>query len=127
MDDLADSLYWKLLVIRCQTGDRPAFEELVARCQPRLRAFLFKMAPSRNVNDLAQEVWMDVFRDLPGLQDPGAYLPWFYRIAHNRAFRMLRQRREPDVSIDQLDPVDDSQDQTEFAPEDAQAVHAALD
>jgi RNA polymerase sigma-70 factor (ECF subfamily) len=128
MTDLADRFYRRLLVIRCQIGDTAAFEELVGLCQPRLRGFLFKMVGGReNVDDLAQDVWMDVFRDLPRLSEPGAFLPWFYRIARNRAFRALRKRPqmiEPVAPDELAAPADEP---AEFTAEDAQAVHAALD
>jgi len=128
MADLADGIYRRVLVVRCQVGDQAAFEELVGMCQPRLRGFLFKMLAGREIaDDVAQEVWMDVFRDLPRLNDPGAFLPWFYRIAHNRAFRSLRGKRSPAASIEDVEIADESAEEKEFSAEDAQRVHAALD
>jgi RNA polymerase sigma-70 factor (ECF subfamily) len=128
MADQLDSLYWKLLVIRCQAGDRAAFEELVAHCQARIRGFLFKLiGGGERVDDLAQEVWMDVFRDLPKLNDPGAFLPWLYRIARNRAFRVLRRRARPFGSIEQIDIAERTDAPDDFTTEDAAAVHSALD
>jgi RNA polymerase sigma-70 factor (ECF subfamily) len=125
MNELADRLYFKLLVVRCQVGDRAAFEELVTRCQPRLRGFLYKMLSRQDkIDDLAQEIWMDVFRDLRRLKNPDAFLSWFYRIAHNRVFSLLR-KREPPASIENVEIVEETTE--EFTAEDAQAVHAALD
>jgi len=126
MSDLADRLYWRLLVLRCQGGDAAALEELVAQSQPRLRGFLFKMLPGANLDDVAQDVWMDVMRDLRRLEDPGAFVPWFYRIAHNRVFRLLRRNRSAAVSIDGVE-VAEPGPADEFTAEDAAAVHAALD
>src|ERR1700749_5137690 len=91
MNELADRVYQQMLVVRCQAGDRAAFEELIVRCQPALRAFLHKMLP-QHADDLAQEIWMDVYRDLPRLADAGAFFPCLYRIAHRRVFRLLRTR-----------------------------------
>jgi RNA polymerase sigma-70 factor (ECF subfamily) len=128
MANLADSVYRRVLVVRCQLGDREAFAELVARCQPTLRAYLHKLlASGHNADDVAQEVWMDVFRGLPRLTDPGAFGPWLYRIAHNRAYRVLRRRPEPVSAIGDIEPADDAEPETEFTVEDAQAVHAAID
>ena len=129
MAEPTDRVYQQVLVVRCQLGDPRAVEELVACFQPRLRAFLYKMmAGRRSVDDLAQEVWMDVLRDLPRLADPGAFVPWFYRIARNRVFRLLR-RREPAPSINDLagDVADAAEEPADFTAEDAEAVHAALD
>jgi RNA polymerase sigma-70 factor (ECF subfamily) len=127
MPDPAGRVYFQVLVVRCQLGDRDAFAELVAGCQPRLRAFLHKMLPEPHaVDDVMQDVWMDVFRDLPKLLDASAFLPWLYRIAHNRCFRMLRRRREPPAQIDDLQVAQPTEDEDEFTAEDAAAVHAAL-
>jgi transcription-repair coupling factor (superfamily II helicase) len=97
-------LYLRLLVLRCQAGDRAALQELIHDHHPRLRAFLHKMLPDQNhIDDLAQEVWIDVFRELPRLSEPGAFRPWLFRIARNRAYRALR-RRTPDPA-----PLDETQ------------------
>ncbi len=122
-----DSFYWKVLVLRCQIGDRTAFEELVAHCQPRLHGFLWKMVADREkANELAQEVWMDVFRDLPKLVNPAAFQPWLYRIARNRVFRMLRRRDYTINSLADADvPAADDASIT-FDSDDAEVVHAAL-
>jgi RNA polymerase sigma-70 factor (ECF subfamily) len=128
MIDWADRIYRRLLVVRCQVGDTGAFEELVAQCQPRLRAFLAKMLPGNpNVEDVAQEVWIDVLRNLGSLSDPGAFVTWFYRIAHHRAFWMLRQNRRPTASLNDVEPADESGEAEQFTAEEAKAVHAAMD
>ncbi|MDP9172571.1 MAG: sigma-70 family RNA polymerase sigma factor [Planctomycetota bacterium] len=125
MTDLADRLNRRLLVIRCQVGDAAAFEELVGFFQPRLRGFLFKMVRGRqSVNDLAQDVWMDVFRDLGTLSNPEAFVPWFYRIARNRAFRALRRRP---IMTEPIEPDALADETIDFTAEEAGAVHAALD
>lgn len=129
MSDLADRLYLRVLVIRCQAGDRGAFGELVKQFQPRLRGFLAKMLPpGHGVDDAAQDVWLDVFRDLPALADPAAFVPWLYRVARNRAVRAARRRRaRPVEPIGGADVPADAGHDADFGPEDAAAVHAALD
>jgi RNA polymerase sigma-70 factor (ECF subfamily) len=123
-----DGVYFRLLVVRCQVGDRCAFAELVAQCQPRLRAFLGKiLGQSHQLDDVAQEVWIDVFKDLKRLSNPGAFLPWMYRIARNRAFRMLRRRTHPTVSIDETEAKPQAADEPDFTSEDVRALHLALD
>ena len=92
MSDEAERLYERLLVLRCQTGDEDAYRELVARFGPRLHYFLRKLvARDDRADDLAQEVWLDVLRQLPRLKDAGAFTTWMYRIAHGKA--MLEGRR----------------------------------
>ena len=92
MTDLAERLYERLLVLRCQTGDEDAYRELVGRFGPRLTYYLRKLVSQADrADDLAQEVWIDVLRQLPRLADAGAFTTWLYRIAHGKA--MLDARR----------------------------------
>ena len=125
MSDLA-RLYERLLVVRCQARDRAAFGELVGLFQTRLRAFLHKMlGASHSVEDLAQEVWIEVFRDLGRLNNPGAFVPWFYRIARTAPIAM--RRRPMAMESIQADVADKADEQAEFRSEDATTVKAAMD
>src|SRR5215207_5478286 len=92
MSDEAERLFERLLVLRCQTGDEDAYRELVGRFGPRLRYYLRKLVGQVDrADDLAQEVWIDVLRQLPRLKDSSAFTTWIYRIAHGKA--MLEGRR----------------------------------
>jgi len=127
MSDPADELYERVLVVRCQAGDPAAFAELVDRYQPRLRYYLSKMLPgSAAAEDTAQDVWYDVVRAVPRLANPGAFRAWLYRIARDRAWRVLRRRPPPHRPIDDVD-VAANGTADEFTAEDVAAVHAALD
>ena len=87
-----ERLYERLLVVRCQTGDDDAYRELVGRFGPRLRYYLLKLVGRIDrADDLAQEVWLDVLRQLHRLKDAAAFTTWLYRIAHGKA--MLDARR----------------------------------
>jgi RNA polymerase sigma-70 factor (ECF subfamily) len=128
MTDLADRLYERVLVLRCQAGDADAFAELVARYQPRLRYFLRKLlGGAGDADDALQEVWLDAFRGLPRLHDPGAFPAWVYRLARDRAFRALRRRGARPVPLDEAEVPDPSGAEEEFSDEDVGRVHAALD
>jgi len=127
MADRADRVYWQVLVVRCQVGDRAAFSDLVRLFQPGLLAFLKKLLRGRqSADDVSQEVWLDVFQGLPRLAEPTAFVAWFYRIAHHRAFRALRRRREAIGSIDDVEIAGDA-NETAFSVEEAQLVHSAMD
>jgi len=128
MSDLADRLYLRILVVRCQVGDRDALEELIERLNGRLRGFLHKLlAGPGDVDDVAQDVWFDVFRGLPKLENVDSFLPWFYRIARNRAYRLLRRRDTRMESIESIGVVADEEPEDEFSADDARRVYAALD
>jgi DNA-directed RNA polymerase specialized sigma24 family protein len=77
MTDIAERVYRSILVVRCQAGDRAAFEELVALFHPRLRYFLARMiGEDHAAADLLQEVWFEVYRGLARLGDSGAFSAW---------------------------------------------------
>jgi RNA polymerase sigma-70 factor, ECF subfamily len=127
MSDEAERLYERLLVLRCQTGDEDAYRELVARFGPRLSYFLRKLVtPADRADDLVQEVWLDVLRQLPRLKDAGAFTTWLYRIARGKAMLDMRRNcRVPTTSpdVDQLA----EREEISFSPEDAARIHIALD
>jgi RNA polymerase sigma-70 factor (ECF subfamily) len=126
MTDLAERVYRSVLVVRCQAGDRAAFEELVELYQPRLHYFLASMVGDEHAaDDLLQEVWFDVFRGVARLADPGAFPAWLYRIARHRALRALRKKHQRPSSLEGIDLAEESQED-DFSAEDAQRVHAAL-
>jgi RNA polymerase sigma-70 factor (ECF subfamily) len=128
MADLAERLYERLLVLRCQAGDEMAFAELVELYAPRLRYFLRKMLSGTHaVEDALQDVWLDVFRAVPRLADPAAFPAWVYRIARDRACRNLRSLRRVPRSLVESDLAEGAEDEDTFSAEDAARIHAALD
>jgi len=128
MTDHADRLYERLLVVRWQAGDESAFAELVERYQARLRFYLRKILYGvSEADDILQEVWLDVFRGMARLRDPGALRAWLYRIARDRALREFRKCRLTFERLDEDGPAGEEQDTKEFAAEDARRVHSALD
>jgi RNA polymerase sigma-70 factor, ECF subfamily len=127
MSDEAERLYERLLVLRCQTGDDDAYRELVGRFGPRLRYFLRKLVGRVDrADDLAQEVWIDVLRQLPRLKDAAAFTTWLYRIAHGKAMLEGRRNGRAPATIRDVEWIADKEEKA-FSAEDAARIHAALD
>src|SRR4051812_17156175 len=128
MSDEAERLYERLLVLRCQTGDEAAYRELVQRFGPRLRYFLLKLTVRTDrIDDLVQETWLDVLRQLPRLKDAGAFTAWLYRIAHGKAMLQGRRSGRELVGSEDVESAIEAEDEPGFSPEDAARIHAALD
>jgi RNA polymerase sigma-70 factor (ECF subfamily) len=128
MTDPADRIYERLLVLRCQTGDEWAFAEMVERFGPRVHYFLRKLLGEASAaEDVLQDVWLDVFRGLPRLAQAGAFTAWLYRVARDRAYRVLRRRRPALRSLDDCEQAAAPAEEATFSAEDAARVHAALD
>ena len=126
MTDAADQFYERVLVLRCQARDEAAFEEIVGRYTPRLRYFLRRMlCCEQAAEDALQEVWLDAFRGLSRLIEPGAFPGWIYRLARDRALRELRRRRTY-VPLEDVDVIDEAGSGEDFSTEDAARIHRAL-
>src|SRR5207237_2422805 len=100
-----EQVYELTLVVRSQMGEEDAFAELLARHGPRLLMFTRRMMQSSpsDVADLMQEIWLAIFRALPGLLDAGKFRPWAFRIARDRIYREYRRRK---LRVQPLDGTD---------------------
>jgi RNA polymerase sigma-70 factor (ECF subfamily) len=93
-----------------------------------LRYYLRKMLRAEDrLDDLAQEVWLNVFRGVPRLADPGAFCAWFYRLARDRVCRDFRKQRLPVRPLAETEPTVANGEPDSFDADDARRVHLALD
>ncbi len=109
------------LVLRCQEGlrpDRDAFAELLRRYQGHVDRVLYHLAPDwQDRADLAQEVWIRVYRNIKRLQEPVKFRGWLSRIATNLFYDELRKRKRvrPPVSLDAPRSLEDGEMDWEIA------------
>ncbi len=122
MTDPLDRIAFRLLILRCQTGDAAAFADLVRQHHDRLAGYLRGLL-GRDPADALQDVWLAVWRGLPRLSDPEAFAGWAFRIARDRAFAELRRKGFRLVPLDDV-AADEPDD---FTDEDAAEVRAAVD
>ncbi|WP_055076615.1 sigma-70 family RNA polymerase sigma factor [Pseudanabaena sp. 'Roaring Creek'] len=91
------------LVQMCQTEaqtNRSAFAELMRRNQSYVDQVLYKLAPDwQDRADLAQEVWLRVYRNIKRLQEPEKFRGWLSRIATNLFYDELRKRKRVGGSV----------------------------
>ncbi len=90
-------------VLRAQTGDREALDELFRLVQEPLYRYIVSLVNSRTLaEDILQEVFILIYRKLRWLREPELFRPWAYRIATREAFKHLkRERRWSDQSVDE--------------------------
>ncbi len=82
-----------LLIVRCQLGERAAFDDLISRWTPSLHRYALKLAQDRDIaDDLVQDVWLKVLRGLGRLREPERFRPWLFGIAHRTFVDRLRIR-----------------------------------
>lgn len=104
------------LMLRVRDGDAEAFAELVERYQHRLVGILAHLVGrSDEAEDLAQEVFLRIFRARHDYHPQAKFSTWLFTIANNVALNSLRQRqRKPTV---QLAPAPDSSGSFGLSPE----------
>ncbi|MFW6264244.1 MAG: sigma-70 family RNA polymerase sigma factor [Cyanobacteriota bacterium] len=109
------------LIIQCQQGIRPdkaAFAELLRRYQSHVDRILYHLAPDWDDRaDLAQEVWIRVYRNIKRLNEPVKFKGWLSRIATNLFYDELRKRKRvaSPLSLDAPCKLDDGEMNWEIA------------
>ncbi|MEW6581336.1 MAG: sigma-70 family RNA polymerase sigma factor [Actinomycetota bacterium] len=89
------------LFLRAGRGDVAAFGEVVRRYEVRVRAVLSRLLDDdRDVEEAAQDVFVQAWRNLPGFRGDAAPFTWLYRIAVNEALQRVRRRRVETVPLD---------------------------
>ena len=81
------------LITTAQNGDESAFAELVKENLPLIYRYLFRLTGNEAVaEDLAQETFVRVWKNLSRFDTEKPFRPWLYRIARNCAYDFLRKK-----------------------------------
>lgn len=81
------------LVQQATGGDLEAFEELVRRLQRRVYGFAFQhLRDFDEAQDLAQEIFVKLFRNLARYDSTRPFEPWFWKLAANTTINYRRKR-----------------------------------
>jgi RNA polymerase sigma-70 factor (ECF subfamily) len=96
------------IMLRVKTGDQSAFEYLVQKYRRPIVSFMYRMARNAAAaEDLAQEVFLRVYRSRESYEATAKFTTWLYRIATNLAVNHARdtrhERPEVQVSLDEPD------------------------
>ena len=91
------------IVVRlARNGDRQAFSELVSRRQGWVRNLMRRSCgDSVLADDLSQQVFLQAWKTLPQLHEPGKFGPWLKRLAVNEWLQYAR-RNDPVRNADEL-------------------------
>lgn len=126
--DINDSTELAELVRQAQQGREPAQRELVARYQQRVAGFVYAITGrSDTVEDLAQIIFIKMFRALNRLDDPAHFEAWLFRLARNSCIDHIRREKWRRF----LTPIDTEHETipetgASVAPEELDALRHAL-
>ena len=81
----------ELLVVRCQLGERQAFDELIDRWHAPLWKYARRLSGSDDAaHEVAQDVWLRVLRGIHRLRDGARLRAWLFGIARRALMDRLR-------------------------------------
>jgi RNA polymerase sigma-70 factor, ECF subfamily len=125
----------KTLLERCRRGDDLAWESLVRRFQGRIHGIaIFYLGNAEEARDLAQEVFIRLYRRLDTCTNDETFVPWIIQITRNAAIDRLRRIKArrggnavPIDDIYDLRSTDPDPDETWRRNRRRALVHRALD
>src|SRR6266496_1316240 len=96
------------VMLRVKAGDDSAFDYLVQKYRRPIVSFMYRMAHnSATAEELAQEVFLRVYRSRGNYEPSAKFSTWLYRIATNLGVNHARdtrhERAENTVSLDEPD------------------------
>jgi len=128
MNEQEQRIYTELLVIRCQQGEKEAFEMIVELWQKPLLVFALRYLDQQiDAWDAIQETWIAVIKGLNKLQNPSLFVSWMFRILTNKCIDRIRKKQQ---EIRQLEQANIKLESTEISNESeslSQAIQGLSD
>jgi RNA polymerase sigma-70 factor (ECF subfamily) len=96
-----------MLLERCKAGDELAWEVLVRQFQARVFGIAFHYTGNtEDARDLAQEIFIRIYRHLDLCGDEGMFVPWMICISRNACIDHLRRKKArpapADVAVEEM-------------------------
>ena len=83
-----------LLITRFQAGDEDAFRRLLERYAERIRNLVYGIFHDADlIDDITQDVFIKVYRALPGFRFDASFYTWLYRITVNHCRDIMRRQK----------------------------------
>jgi RNA polymerase sigma-70 factor, ECF subfamily len=117
------------VMLRVKAGDQSAFDYLVQKYRRPLVSFMYRMARNATVaEDLAQEVFLRVYRSRQTYEASAKFTTWLYRIATNLAVNHARDSRHerPEVTVSLDEPDEETGTTMDLADSKISAEEALL-
>lgn len=97
------------LVKRVKSGDIDAFEDIIAKYEKRVFSLIYNVLKNENeIEDVAQEVFVKVYKNIGKFQGNSSLYTWIYRITTNLCFDYIKKRKEV-IYVDEKLQLDDSE------------------
>lgn len=84
----------RLLIKQVKEGNRDAFRILVANHhQMVIRICMSFLNQQEDAEDVAQEVFIEIFKSMPTFREESSLSTWLYRMAVNKSLDFIRQKK----------------------------------
>jgi RNA polymerase sigma-70 factor (ECF subfamily) len=91
------------LIESFRAGEHAAFDELVGHYESTVHRVLGQLnVPTGDVEDLTQEVFLRIFRNIERFRGQSSFYTWLYRITVNVFFDHNKKRKRADVRLTRL-------------------------
>lgn len=105
----SDSAKEKHLIIRVQNGDILAFAQLIRQYSSRVLTLIKQVIHSRmDAEDIAQEVFIKVFKSIDQFRGDSLFSTWLYKITKNACYSYLQKKQPTMLSLESEFDSDDS-------------------
>lgn len=81
------------LVMRVQVGNDQAFRELYELFNKSSLRFLQNLVKGDEAQDLNQDLWLTIYKQIAGLSEPKRFKTWLFQIARNKALDYFRSAK----------------------------------
>ncbi len=89
------------IIQKLQQGNEQAFREMVENYQKMVVNTCFGMVHNtEDAEDIAQEVFIEVFRSIQNFRADAKFSTWLYRIAVNRSLNFIRDNKKKQMVSD---------------------------
>jgi RNA polymerase sigma-70 factor (ECF subfamily) len=116
------------LMISFQRGDEEAFAALVRRFQGRVVSLAYRyLGSAADAEDLAQEVFLRVYRAKEKYEQSAKFSTWIYRITANASLNFLRGKKARRKVSGSMQAGSEDDAPTDFEDESAEAPDARME
>ncbi len=123
-----NTILQELLVLRCQRGEKQAFDDLIRLWEDRLFYYVRRLTASEeDAWDALQQTWIKVFKGIRLLREPERLPAWLYRTARCAAMSHWRSLRRAQDHLEEGDVANEffaSEENDRF--DDAEEVHRGM-
>lgn len=97
------------LLKKVKNGDVDAFEEIIAKYEKKVFSLIYNMLKNDNdIEDIAQEVFVKVYRNIDEFRGNSSLYTWIYRITTNLCLDYIKKQKSV-IYIDEKIQTDDGE------------------